>query len=410
MKIKNILVGQSGGPTVAINASLAGVIKQGISKNMKVYGAINGIEGVIDNKIILLNDIITENELHLLKQTPDMALGSCRYKLDTSDLNTFQKILDTLYKYDIGYFFYIGGNDSMDTVDKIHNYIKSLELEINVIGIPKTIDNDLVITNHTPGFGSAAKFLITSINEIICDIEIYNTKSVTIIEVMGRNSGWLTLAAAIPKFLYGEKPDIVCIPEVPFCKYRFVDQINKHFKNNNFNILVVISEGIKDEYGNYISEQGKLKAKDEFGHPMLSGAAKYLEQYVKEKIGCKTRSIELNIPQRSAGHLQSMKDIDLSYEIGLEAVNIAVSGKSGVAMIFEKINGQSKYNINTCDIHKIANYEKLVPKEWHNIEDKFVQKEIIDYILPLTKGNVDFQMDKFGFIKYFKINNYISNI
>ncbi|MEG2428922.1 MAG: diphosphate--fructose-6-phosphate 1-phosphotransferase, partial [Oscillospiraceae bacterium] len=293
---RNILIGLSGGPSVAINSSLAGIIDAAYKSAQidTIFGAVNGVVGVLNDNLITLNQYADENSLEILKQTPAMAIGSCRKKLDEND---FPKIVSVLEKHDIGCFFYIGGNDSMDTVLKLKEYFVEQNIDILVIGVPKTIDNDLMATDHTPGFGSSAKYLYHTVNELICDSEIYPIKNVVIIEIMGRDSGWLTLAAGLGRFLGKKMPHIIAIPEIAFDEENFIKQINKiHEKDKT--VVCVISEGIMDSEKNYIGQSAKSGMVDTFGHTYLSGVGKYLEGLVMEKVGCKVRSVELNVMQR----------------------------------------------------------------------------------------------------------------
>ena len=400
----NIIVAQSGGPTSAINSSLAGVIQKAIESNIKIYGSFYGIEGILNDKITLLNNQFKkQKDIENLKYTPAMALGSCRYKLSNSK-KEFDIIINRFKQYNIGYFLYIGGNDSMDTVNKIAKYFKEIKLDIKVIGIPKTIDNDLILTDHTPGFGSAAKYIATTITELIRDISIYNISSVTIVEVMGRNTGWLTLAAGIPFFLNRLQPEIICIPEVPFCEKDFLKRINQGITNNT-PIIAVVSEGLKNKNGSYLGEDCKSGVVDTFGHTYLSGVGKYLENIVKKNIGCKVRSIELNLMQRCSAHLSSKTDLDEAFNIGYDGVTNALNGKTGIAMVYNRISS-SPYNITNfyVDVDLIANKEKKVPDKWFDLYNPEIQKEILDYILPLIKGNISIKKNEFDLPIYKIIN------
>lgn len=399
----NILVGQSGGPSVAINASLAGLIKSA-SNNINInniYGAKNGIKGVLCDNIIKLNDFINDTNLNILCQTPSMALGSCRYKLSS---DVYPKIKDIFLKYNIKYFFYIGGNDSMDTVLKLDNYFKDNLIDIKCIGIPKTIDNDLTITDHTPGYGSSAKYISNTVNEIIMDSQIYPIKSVTIVEVMGRNSGFLTLAGALPFFLGNNTPHIIAIPEVPFDEDNFINKIVS-IQNNHNNIICVISEGIKNIHGEYIGESTKSGKKDIFGHSYLSGVGKYLENLVSSIIGCKVRSIELNVMQRCSSHIASKTDIEEAFKIGEKAIEFALNGKTGITLVYNRIsNNPYKIEIGYVDVAEVANQVKTVPSKWFELDNDSVQSEICEYLLPLIKGDISHMQDENGFPIYIKLN------
>ena len=405
MVLKNLLVGQSGGPSAAINASLAGVLAEGIASEKigKVYGAVNGISGVLADHIQEMDMMENEELLHLLKITPAMALGSCRHKLAEidSDPESYQKIEAVFDKYNIGYFFYIGGNDSMDTVDKLNRYFCRIKKDVKVIGVPKTIDNDLVMTDHTPGFGSAAKYLAVTVDEIIRDTSIYAVKSVTIMEIMGRDSGWLTLAAALPKLLGGSKPDIVALPEVAFDENAFLEQINTLFQTTN-NIVAVVSEGIRDQHGNYIGEDTKSGSTDIFGHQYLSGVGKYLEQLIHARIGCKVRSIEVNLMQRCAAHLASQTDLDEAEQIGIAAVKRALEGASGEMMIFRRVSDHPyQIEIDSYPIGQIANKAAMVPDTMLDLDNSSCREKAADYLLPLIQGDVPQIKDENGMPKFF---------
>ena len=405
MVLKNLLVGQSGGPSAAINASLAGVLAEGIASEKigKVYGAVNGISGVLADHIQEMDMMENEELLHLLKITPAMALGSCRHKLAEidSDPESYQKIEAVFDKYNIGYFFYIGGNDSMDTVDKLNRYFCRIKKDVKVIGVPKTIDNDLVMTDHTPGFGSAAKYLAVTVDEIIRDTSIYAVKSVTIMEIMGRDSGWLTLAAALPKLLGGSKPDIVALPEVAFYENAFLEQINTLFQTTN-NIVAVVSEGIRDQHGNYIGEDTKSGSTDIFGHQYLSGVGKYLEQLIHARIGCKVRSIEVNLMQRCAAHLASQTDLDEAEQIGRAAVKRALEGVSGEMMIFRRVSDHPyQIEIDSYPIGQIANKAAMVPDTMLDLDNSSCREKAADYLLPLIQGDVPQIKDENGMPKFF---------
>lgn len=390
----NILVGQSGGPSCAINASLAGVIsaKTQNSDIDKVYGTVGGIQGVIDGNIVDISSYTSEEDLSVLKQTPAMALGSCRVKLpkaSSDEKNKYKRIVGTLQKYNIHYFFYIGGNDSMDTVLKLNKYFAENNIDIKVVGIPKTVDNDLCVTDHTPGFGSSARYLCNTISEIAMDSKIYPVKNVIIVEVMGRNAGWLTLASAMPRFLGESFPHIIALPEVAFDEKAFITEINELLAKQK-TVIAVVSEGIKDEEGNYIGMSTKSGVTDSFGHLYLSGVGKYLEGLVIRKIGCKVRSVELNILQRCSSHLASKSDIEESFLIGQTAVLDATkNGFTGVTYIYERIsNNPYSIKISSCDVSLIANKEKKVPKNWRSVYDKEVMQEIASYIKPLMDSGV----------------------
>lgn len=397
MKLKgNAVVGQSGGPTTAINATLAGVVREALANENigTVYGMRNGIEGLLEKRLIDLGAALDgEEKLYTLERTPAAALGSCRLKLpdfrsgSDADVAVYERIFKILAEYDIRYFFYIGGNDSMDTVAKMSAFADSYGYDIKIIGIPKTVDNDLLFTDHTPGYGSAAKYVATTVQEIIRDCAVYTTKAVTIVEIMGRDAGWLTAASAVGSIVNGQAPDLVYLPERAFDMNEFYASIEKAFQKHP-NVVVTVSEGIRFADGRYICESEQGGATDVFGHKALSGAAKTLELAVKAKFGCKVRSVELNLPQRCAAHLLSKIDISESVAIGRGAVKIAADqGFSGDMMIFERISQEPyKCDISHRKVSNIANMVKNVPDDYINEEGNFVTKECCEYILPLIEG------------------------
>ena len=385
----NCIIGQSGGPTVAINASLSGVL-QGIIESdayNSVYGMVHGIEGLLQGKYLNLSEQFkTPEALMKLALTPSMYLGSCRFKLPHYEVAP--EIYEILFSFftsnDIRTVFYIGGNDSMDTVVKLSSYAKANNLSINIIGIPKTIDNDLPITDHTPGFGSAAKFVATTMLEIAHDTYIYNIPSVTIVEIMGRNAGWLTASSALARTSYSHAPDLIYLPETPFCLESFVEDV-KRIQQQRKNVIVAVSEGIKDKNGNYIS--ATQTAVDAFGHKQLCGAGKTLENYLKEKLGCKVRSIELNVLQRSASHIASKTDIDESIMVGKAAVKSALDGKTAQMVCYHRMSNNPYYiDIVSHAIEDIANKEKLVPRNWINEAGNDVTEDMLSYLRPLIEG------------------------
>lgn len=384
----NLLAAQSGGPTAAINATLSGIIDE--SKKYEqienIYGAVHGIEGVLENNIVKLNGIDT----HLLAQTPAAYLGSCRNKLPEPEKDTegvYEKIFSFLKKENIKYFLYIGGNDSMDTVLKLSQYAKKNSEDVSIIGVPKTIDNDLAVTDHTPGFGSAAKYIAAMMQGIVKDSQVYYLKSVTIVEIMGRHAGWLTASAALARTEDECAPHLIYLPEAEFSEEKFLADIDEKFKSGINNVIIAVSEGIKTVDGKYISENG-ASATDAFGHISLSGAGKYLEGLVKSKIGCKVRSVELNVCQRCAGFMLSRIDISESKKIGSEAVKAVLSEESGKMMVFERISDEPyKIKIEVADISKIANFEKKI-KNSDIINGNDVSEELIKYLKPLIMGEV----------------------
>ena len=406
----NAVVGQSGGPTSAINATLAGVIKGAFKARRDgiidtVYGMRNGIEGFLKEDFVNLNELFSdENDLNTLALTPAAALGSCRRKLKDveSDIETYKQIFEIFKKYDIRYFFYIGGNDSMDTVSKLSSYAKQHDYEMRVVGVPKTIDNDLMATDHTPGFGSAAKFVATTVKEFLRDISVYKMKAVTIVEVMGRDAGWLTAAAALPRLSGGQGPDLVYIPECVFDTDKFIDAV-KCALDDHPAVLVAVSEGVKLANGRYVGEGIQSGAVDAFGHTQLSGTGKVLENLVKEKIGCKVRSIELSLTQRCAGHLLSRTDVEESLLIGECAVKFALRGKTGVMMTFIRDEGEEySVSISCADISTIANEVRCVPREYVNCSESDITDEGLAYLAPLIQGEVTLEYEN-GMPKHFVI-------
>ncbi len=387
MKTKNLLTAQSGGPTAAINASLAGVIRASVESDAvgRVYGAVHGIEGVFNDYILPLDDLDTE----LLKQTPAAYLGSCRNKLPApeADPAVYHKIFDLFKQYNIGYFLYIGGNDSMDTVCKLSAYAREQGIDVAIIGIPKTIDNDLENTDHTPGFGSAAKYIATTVSEIANDSRVYFLKSVTIIEIMGRHAGWLTGAAALARNPESPAPHLIYLPEAPFSKSGFIADIQAQFDAGVTNVIAAVSEGIQDAAGKFICEDDDMPL-DAFGHKMLSGAGKVLERHVAAVLGCKVRSVELNVSQRCAGHLLSRTDIDEAYAIGAAGVTAAVQGETGKMMAFVRTSSDPyQIAIRSTPIEGIANLEKHVPPAFLRGRHD-VSAEMLSYLRPLIQGEV----------------------
>ncbi len=391
---KNAIVGQSGGPTAAINATLAGVIKGCLDNEAVsiVYGMRHGIDGILNDSVIELNGIFADSDaLDLLIQTPAAALGSCRKKLPIlgKDDAVYEKLFEFFDKYDIGYFFYIGGNDSMDTVDKLTAYATANGIEgIRFVGVPKTIDNDLAGTDHTPGYGSAAKYIATTVAECVRDCAVYTVPAVTIIEIMGRDAGWLTASAALSEAVCGYGVDYIYLPEKVFTDEQFFADIEKAFKKHP-NVVIAVSEGIRYADGEYVGASGQSGAVDAFGHKYLSGTGKTLEHKVKDHFGCKVRSVEVNILQRCAGHLLSKTDIDESVLTGEFAVKSAVNGQSGVMVSSERSVGEYSLSFVCKDINEIANKIRCVPTEYINDENNGITEQGIDYMLPLIQGEVD---------------------
>lgn len=389
----NVIVGQSGGPTAVINSSLAGVFKT--AKDLgaeKVYGMRYGIQGFLEKNIIDMSEKIrSDMDLELLKRTPSSFLGSCRYKLPDicDDRALYDKIFEILNEYGITAFFYIGGNDSMDTIKKLSDYAILMNSPIRFIGVPKTIDNDLAVTDHTPGFGSAAKYIASATKELIRDGLVYDVKNVTIIEIMGRNAGWLTGAAALAHCEDCEGVDLLYLPELPFDVDTFLEKIREIQKAKK-SVVVAVSEGIKTADGKYVFEHGQhTEYVDSFGHKQLSGTAKYLASLVSEKIGCKSRAIELSTLQRCAGHLTSRVDITEAYQVGGYAVKAAFEGETGKMVILKRVS-EDPYICTTdlYDVHKIANIEKKVPVEWIEPDGSGVSDKLVNYIRPLIQAEL----------------------
>lgn len=409
MKKRNCLVGQSGGPTAAINASLAGVITQCLNNEQfeHIYGAVNGIKGFLNLQFIdLKKEFNSPEKIQLLRTTPAMYLGSCRYKLPLydEDPSVYEEVFNLFDKLEITDFFYIGGNDSMDTVYKLSSYAKMMNKDIRIIGIPKTIDNDLMCTDHTPGFGSAAKYVATSMLEIAHDSMIYQLQSITIVEIMGRNAGWLTAASALARNNYNSAPDLIYLPEVTFDKEKFIEAIQEVFTRKR-GVVIAVSEGIKDKDGNYLDQDSRYTKKDAFGHIIHSGTAKVLETIAFQAFHCKVRSIELNVLQRCAMHISSKTDNDESFLIGQAAVDHAIQGETGKMMVFERVNTpEYQVQVNAIDVNKAANLEKKVPVEWINEAGNDITKELYDYLYPLILGEMEVSY-KDGIPQYLDISH-----
>ena len=407
----NAVIGQSGGPTAAINATLAGVIRGAmLSREIeKVYGAVNGLEGFLEGRMIELNGLFqTKENFDLLVQTPAAALGSCRRKLKDpeADPETYRLLFERFREENIRYFFYIGGNDSMDTVKKLSAYASSggTDWEMRFIGVPKTSDNDLLGTDHTPGFGSAAKYIAVSIEEILRDCAVYTVPAVTIVEIMGRDAGWLTAAAALPGRICGIAPDFLYFPERVFSYDAFFRDLRTALSRHP-NVVVAVSEGLRLADGTYVGEGAQSGVADAFGHRYLAGTGKMLETAVREEIGCKVRSVELNILQRCAAHCASKTDLDESFAVGREAVSAALSGDSGKMIGFRRGAGDPyRVTFTSEDVSGIANRIRCMPDEFLNPEGNGVTEACLDYLAPLIAGEpetvwrqglpVHFEIDK----------------
>ena len=391
--MKNMIVGQSGGPTAVINGSLYGVVSEGFKHPESiehVYGMINGIEGFLSNQIMDMHPLLKNGDLELIRTTPGSYLGSCRYKLP-EDLNNpvYPELFQKFEDYNIGYFFYIGGNDSMDTVSKLSRYAAKIQSPIRVIGVPKTIDNDLVETDHTPGFGSAAKFVATTVREIAIDASVYdNKKSVTIVEIMGRHAGWLAAASVLARKFEGDNPVLIYLPEVAFDQEQFLADVQKAFEHTS-NLVVCISEGINDGNGKFVCELASDVGVDTFGHKMLTGSGKYLENLVKDRLGVKVRSIELNVNQRCSSAMLSATDEKEAIASGSFGVQTALKGTTGMMIAFHRTD-DADYHITYApeDVNLICNQEKTVPLDWITGNGSDIGQQFIDYALPLIQGSV----------------------
>lgn len=381
----NIAVAQSGGPTAAINASLTGVFNGAEQEKEvdEIYGAENGIEGILGDRLLNLRSILMDDhDKQLLMTTPSTILGSCRFKLKDwhEDESDYLRITEVFNRHNIRAFFYIGGNDSMDTVMKLNSYFVAKDIRIKVVGVPKTIDNDVTETDHTPGFGSAAKYVACSLQEIIRDSRVYSIPSVTIVEIMGRDAGWLAASSCVLRANGEPAPHLIYLPEGEFSPEKYLEDVRKAQLRYKA-VIVAVSEGITA--GGVTSE-----VVDAFGHKYLSGVGKWLEGYTKEHIGCKVRSIELNVMQRCSSHIASLTDLNEAERIGREAVKAALTyGESGVMMAFRRIsNNPYRVEIVTADLSKIANQEKKFPREWINPEGNNVTVDALNYFLPLIQG------------------------
>lgn len=398
----NIAAAQSGGPTSAINSSLAGIFTEALKQPEidTVYGSINGIEGVLGDEFVDLGKILTSDyDIDLLMKTPSTVLGSCRFKLKDplEDDSDYRRAAENLTRRGVKAFFYIGGNDSMDTVMKLDKWFRENGVDIKVIGVPKTIDNDVAETDHTPGFGSAAKYVAASLQEIIRDSRVYSIPSVTIVEIMGREAGWLAASSCVLRANGEPAPHMIYLPEADFSADKFISDIREAQKRYKA-VIIAVSEGIS------IGEGFSSELTDAFGHKYLSGVGKYLEKLVGDNIGCKVRSIELNVMQRCSSHIASLTDITEAKEIGEAAVRAAMAGESGVMMIFRRIsNNPYRVEIVTASVDGVANKEKLFPAEWINAEGNNVTVDALDYFLPLIQGEPEIEYRN-GIPVHFRLN------
>ena len=400
MSKKNLIVGQSGGPTAVINSSLYGVVSEALAHPEEiehVYGMVNGIEGFLNGTTLEFTEALPGEKLEMLKNTPGAYLGSCRYKLPESlDDEVYPKLFAKFEEMNIGYFFYIGGNDSMDTVSKLSRYAEKVGSDIIVLGEPKTVDNDLVLTDHTPGFGSAAIYVATTVREITIDANVYEKKSVTIIEIMGRHAGWLTAASVLARKYVGDNPLLIYLPEVAFDENEFLAKVEAAFEKN-CNVIVCVSEGIHDKEGTFICEYDSSVGVDNFGHKMLAGCGKYLENLVRSKLGVKARSVELNVSQRCSSTMMSAADQQEAVMAGKFGVQAALKGETGKMISFVR-ESDAPYKL-VCgleDVNEICNKEKGVPLEWITEGGSDIGPEFIAYAAPLVQGTVDVPMGEDG--------------
>lgn len=389
----NVIVGQSGGPTAVINASLAGVFKTALQRGAKkVYGMRYGIQGLLEGRYIDMADVIrTDIDIELLKQTPSSFLGSCRYKLPEPVLGdpVYEKLFAILNELDVRCFFYIGGNDSMDTIGKLYDYGQLIGSDICFMGVPKTIDNDLAITDHTPGYGSVAKYISTITKEIVADSSVYDMKSIVVLEIMGRNAGWLTGSTALARAWDCPGVDFIYLPEIPFSLdkvRRDVEELQKTKKS----VVIAVSEGVKDASGTMFSELvGNTTSVDAFGHKLLSGVGQHLANYLGRTLNCKVRSIELSTVQRCGAHMVSLTDVTEAYQVGGAAVKAAFGGKTGCMVILKRASQEPYICVtDVADVHEIANIEKKVPLEWINENGNYVTEDFVNYVRPLIQSSV----------------------
>lgn len=408
--VGSCIFGQSGGPTSVINASAYGVIKTALEAEeiTKVYGAAHGIKGVLDDKLYIMDEE-DPKELELLLHTPSSELGSCRYKIaDPSvDDTDYKRILEIFKKYDVRYFFYNGGNDSMDTCNKISKYMQSVGYDCHVMGVPKTIDNDLFGTDHCPGFASAAKYIATSCMEISKDSCVYDTGMVCIVEIMGRHAGWLAASAALATE-FGAGPDLIYLPETNFDMDKFLADVQRVYDQKH-KVLVAVSEGIHYADGSFVSE-AKTSATDGFGHAQLGGLAAMLADVVKKNLDVKVRGIELSLLQRCAAHCASAADVNEAFTAGKVAVESAVAGKTDFMVAFDRnetADGSYKIDYELIPLSSVANFEKKVPNEWINSTENGLTKEFIDYALPLIQGEVDVPKEN-GLPRYAKLKKVLA--
>lgn len=402
MSKKNLIVGQSGGPTAVINSSLYGVVSEGLrhpEQIQHIYGMVNGIEGFLAGTVLDFATALPGSSLEKLKTTPGAYLGSCRYKLPESlEDPVYPRLFQKFREMNIGWFFYIGGNDSMDTVSKLSRYAAQTGSDIRIIGEPKTIDNDLVHTDHTPGFGSAARYVASTVREITIDANVYEKKSVTIVEIMGRHAGWLTAASALARKYKGDNPLLIYLPETTFDQEAFLKAVAKSFEKN-CNVIVCVSEGIHDAEGTFICEYDSSVGTDTFGHKMLAGCGKYLENLVRSRLGVKARSVELNVSQRCSVSMMSVTDQMEAVTAGNFGVQAALNGETGKMVSFLRETGTDGSYSMKCsleDVNAICNEEKTVPADWITADGSDVTQDFLDYAAPLIQGTVEIPLGTDG--------------
>ena len=402
MSKKNLIVGQSGGPTAVINSSLYGVVSEGLrhpEQIQHIYGMVNGIEGFLAGTVLDFATTLPGSSLEKLKTTPGAYLGSCRYKLPESlEDPVYPRLFQKFREMNIGWFFYIGGNDSMDTVSKLSRYAAQTGSDIRIIGEPKTIDNDLVHTDHTPGFGSAARYVASTVREITIDAHVYEKKSVTIVEIMGRHAGWLTAASALARKYKDDNPLLIYLPETTFDQEAFLKAVEKSFEKN-CNVIVCVSEGIHDAEGTFICEYDSSVGTDTFGHKMLAGCGKYLENLVRSRLGVKARSVELNVSQRCSVSMMSATDQMEAVTAGNFGVQAALNGETGKMVSFLRETGTDGSYSMKCsleDVNVICNEEKTVPADWITADGSDVTQDFLDYAAPLIQGTVEIPLGTDG--------------
>lgn len=392
----NCIIAQSGGPTAVINASVAGLIEANNNLKVydKVYGGLNGIEGILNGNIIELS-AIDQSDINTFKYTPSSGLGSCRYKLKDLDVSTYEydKLLEILQSLDIKSFFYVGGNDSMDTTAKLGAYAKKKNIDINFIGIPKTIDNDLMYTDHTPGFGSAAKFIATSVLETYLDSSVYINNGIFILETMGRDTGWLAAAACAARIDGKQVADFIYLPEHTFDKTKFLVAVRKKFEEKR-KVYIVVSEGLRDKNGTFLTQVAS-SSQDNFGHAQLGGVCNYLKRIIIDAgITKRVKALELGVLQRCAMHCASQTDINEAFDAGYAALKYAIEGNNGyMVAIKRESNSPYKTSFFLVEANKIANNVKYFPTDWINEEGNGVKEDAFEYISPLLEGNPSFNID-----------------